>query len=1228
MTNSSNIKKNRYPGIRSFEQDEANLFYGRADALDELFGLIQVKPLNVVFSKSGLGKTSLIKAGLCPLLEKEGYLPIFFRLQNTEVPPVQAVLEILENHTPEQRYTGKYANSNNQLWAAINQLKFGPSEKQVPVLIFDQFEELFHHKKSDQLALAAQLADLIEQRLPDDVQTQLESVSWRERRNDKALQKWISPAKVKVVMAIRSDRMSELHPLRRHIPTILHHRFELLPLSLREAQQAVALPAKLQDDQLATQPFTYAPETLTDILGNLSNEEGEIESFQLQIICQHIEQKVKVKQQQQSAELIVTPDYLGGSKGIANILKSYYSDQIATLGTAAEQLAVRKLLEEGLIADGRRIGVAAAVVKNNFQISDELLEKLMASRLIRPENTRLGTTYELSHDTLVAPILQAYEKRRLAEERQLAKQQLAAEQAKLAAERKKRRRAMLFGLAMLLLAAFALFQFIKANQERQKAEAAKEAAEIATMNEQSARAEADAQSAIAKQEAANARIEKDKAIAAESDAKAATREATRQRINAEEQYRIAETRYLMDQANRSRLAKNHYNALGHSHKALQIWKGNEIPSEQSIELYRSLTETLENFAVLSQGKNIPIFLKDISRYEHPVRAAAFSPDGKQMLVAAGTTVELRELDSDKTIRFQHDDNALSVGWSPDQEKILTAAGNRAILWDNQGNEVVSFNHNNVVNTVEFSPDGLQVLTAANDNKAVVWNLQGISVRELPHAGIVTSASFSPSGKAIMTTEPGVLRLWSDSTLVENITNLQVARFAPDFYENDGLLALSENHFVLLDYEPEKPVVYRNERDSHTDEFFTDFCFLHVGEFMEMVSASKDNTVKLWQPIMNDLATVLDLHQDQVNVVSVSPGDQFLISGSGKITNEANSADNSAKLWAFQPNPVVRLPHESPIQAIDISSDGKLLAIGSGRSVSVWNSVGEKLSEFRTPSKVTAIQFAPSEDRISISTEDQNLQLTDLQGQTYDIYPGAGILKRSHQGQHLFGIEDKYVQIWDGQMNKKVRLEHTSAVKGAAISRAENRILSWTQNNLKLWDISGRLLRTIPLNQAVQSAVLSPSGKYYLLRTDESNLEIWHINGKKMGSLNHQGARIRDAVFAPDERTVLTATGKAFEKDKNAVWNWSIRGRLNWQRSQNQAVYAASYSPDGTFIISRNAAGKAILYSKRGKLLGELPHASLEARFLVNNNQILTVDEKDTWLWPLPQQVYDWLEIHF
>src|ERR1700733_9657881 len=72
----------RYPGPRPFEENDINLFFGRDKDKKNLLTFINVEQMLVVFSKSGLGKSSLINAAVIPELRKKNYEIILCRFNS------------------------------------------------------------------------------------------------------------------------------------------------------------------------------------------------------------------------------------------------------------------------------------------------------------------------------------------------------------------------------------------------------------------------------------------------------------------------------------------------------------------------------------------------------------------------------------------------------------------------------------------------------------------------------------------------------------------------------------------------------------------------------------------------------------------------------------------------------------------------------------------------------------------------------------------------------------------------------------------------------------------------------------------------------------------------------------------------------------------------------------------------------------------------------------------
>ena len=200
----------RYPGIRSFERSEQHLFFGRARETQALFEAVKVKPLTVLFSQSGIGKTSLLNAGLAPLLEQNGYLPIVIRLQDTSLSPVETLQRVLSPYLDREKLE-QFGQQPYSLWEYVRACSFGERPvadsdtpvPAVPVLLFDQFEELFTHAAQARDALTMALSDLLNERLPERVREQLRQHP-RAQRSDELLD-WYTPLKIKIVFAIRAD---------------------------------------------------------------------------------------------------------------------------------------------------------------------------------------------------------------------------------------------------------------------------------------------------------------------------------------------------------------------------------------------------------------------------------------------------------------------------------------------------------------------------------------------------------------------------------------------------------------------------------------------------------------------------------------------------------------------------------------------------------------------------------------------------------------------------------------------------------------------------------------------------------------------------------------------------------------------------------------------------------------------------------------------------------------
>ena len=351
-------------------------------------------------------------------------LPVFIRFNPADRPPEQIVRETLiaEEHLSDD------TPQDLTMWEYLKKARFVKHGKPyTPVLIFDQFEELFTlYDAARRAEFVRQFADVINLRMPDPVRDALHrdidqltplQVAQRERS-----------LKVKVVLSIRSDMLSLLDQLSRPIPSILRCRYELKSLSRDNAEKAIVLPAaadvkengKIKFD---TPSFEYSSYALKEILNFLQNIKpnaedadrvtpGLIESFQLQLICSNIEQNLPEKDN--SGNIIVHTNDYKYHDGLQGIINNFYHDTIQSF-PVHRRLNIQYAIEEYLIADGKRIRTASYVL--NRHITHEELSQLVDKRLLRKEDRDSVAYYEVSHDTLVKPIFENYQIRKTEEER-------------------------------------------------------------------------------------------------------------------------------------------------------------------------------------------------------------------------------------------------------------------------------------------------------------------------------------------------------------------------------------------------------------------------------------------------------------------------------------------------------------------------------------------------------------------------------------------------------------------------------------------------------------------------------------------------------------------------------------------------------------------------------------------------------------------------------------------
>jgi hypothetical protein len=490
-------KLTRYLGVQPFKTSDKHIFFGRDEDIDNLLDLIMLEKLIVLFGKSGYGKSSLLSAGIVPKLtdteqpDTFRYRPIEVRLgtyiENQSLTPFETTKRFIAD-LPISKGSDflPKLQTEDSLWRQLKQRQ--DVENGQFVLIFDQFEELFSYPIEQQIQFKKQLAELLYTHIPQHIRAQLNDLSPTERAF------MVKPLTIKAVFAIRSDRMSLLDTLKDTLPAILNKRYELRPLSTQQAKDAITKPAGIISDDFSTPPFEYTDGGLNALIHALTTTEAKdttttgIEAFQLQIVCEYVESLVrdgKVPDIDGNGLPDITEAQL---PQMASLYENYYRRKLSELPPSVFQ-AAQRVLEDGLLAEdaatgeGRRMSVDSRALLGQFStlgLTEKLLVDLEKTYLIRREvNTVGGFSFEISHDTLVAPIQKAKAERKAIEEKErLEREQVEKEKQLIEAkqqadiERKRRQRAtvllVISGIA-LVLALGAMFWAFKKQGEAETA---------------------------------------------------------------------------------------------------------------------------------------------------------------------------------------------------------------------------------------------------------------------------------------------------------------------------------------------------------------------------------------------------------------------------------------------------------------------------------------------------------------------------------------------------------------------------------------------------------------------------------------------------------------------------------------------------------------------------------------------------------------------------------------
>lgn len=325
-----NTLRSRYPGLRPFDLEEQQSFFGRDKEIEAVCRLLDLDNLTILHGPSGMGKSSLINAGILPALSKirnwdipYHVVPIRFTNYDPELAKIRIEKHGLNDldsdliKDPIDRFITTCLGEDHDweevipmpkpsLWLSAKKMLIDQAIHPLRIVfILDQFEELFTYPEERVEEFARQLEELYHQILPESVRKGIErkqiieaelnpqKKSLPDPKVAQLLSRIKEPLDAKILVSMRSDKLHYLERLKDYLPEMLLNSYELRSFDTDQAKKAIAQPASLADQEFISPVFTISDQILDELISFLQDKFTQrIDPSQLQIVCQHIEKRI------------------------------------------------------------------------------------------------------------------------------------------------------------------------------------------------------------------------------------------------------------------------------------------------------------------------------------------------------------------------------------------------------------------------------------------------------------------------------------------------------------------------------------------------------------------------------------------------------------------------------------------------------------------------------------------------------------------------------------------------------------------------------------------------------------------------------------------------------------------------------------------------------------------------------------------------------------------------